>query len=317
MTEERRPQPAPTTGAETEAHQQIGKSLVQEILETERESKALGLVDWSDAVDRALGRAKAIESLARAAIAETEPHQWVRFQSKDGADRLRPRVGAAMVINTYFQISTKWGKPIVEGEGDDQYVLVTGVSRCGVTDVEIPIRAKRFKKEDFVGRKIYTKPDGSTKGIDVGIEDVIDATISLFMTKSAIMLSGVHSISPKRAADIWGKTEAQVLADVEGGHGSRPKGRNGQAGGARTMTEPQSKMLFAKASARIKALGAKIDASALVDEALVQICGAGTKKETAPIAKVTPMVEYINAWGEDQAKPNGDRESHPDDELFQ
>uniref|UniRef100_A0A6M3JCP7 Uncharacterized protein n=1 Tax=viral metagenome TaxID=1070528 RepID=A0A6M3JCP7_9ZZZZ len=318
MNEERKQLRAPVE-ADVDV-ERTSPSLVEEILATTRQAQALGLVDWSDAIDRAEGRAKAISALARAAISETEPHQWTRFQSKDGADRLRPKVGAAMTINTYFQISAKWSKPIIQGEGEDQFVLVTGVARCGVTDVEVPIRAKRFRKEDFVGRKTYER-DGKTVGIDVGVEDVIDSTISLFLTKCAIMLSGIHSISPAKAATIWGITEAQVLADCDGGHGARPpKDANGKApaGGARVMTEPQARMLWARANSRIEKLGADMDPDALVDEAIVQICGTGVTKDTAPIGKVTPMVKYIDAWGNDQAKPkaNGSRDPHPDDEVF-
>jgi len=296
----------PKTAEEIERDSLSQPTLVEEILQTTKERQALGLVDWSDAVERAEGRARSLAGLAAAAIAETEPHQWVRFTSRDGVDRLRMKVGAAMTIATYFGITPTPGEPIVAKEGEDRFVLVVGSASCSTTGLKIPVRAKRFEKEDFVGRKTYER-DGRTIGVSVGIQDVIDATLSLFITKSAILLSGIHSISPAKAAKIWNIEVSEVLANVDAGHGSRaPSGgaKPGASSGARVMTGPQGKMLFGKACARIKELGdTATKPGDLVKEAIVQICGDGFTEENAPIGKVTDMANYIMKWGAEFEDP--------------
>lgn len=285
--------PAPTTE----------RGLLEEILETTRERERLGLIELEDAIRRAETRARALGYLADEAVSETEPHQWTLFSDKDGAQRLRMKVSAALKVATYFGISWDYGDPHIakDEDADKRFCLVVGTARSSVTGLEFPVRAKRFEHEDFTGRRLRTRDDGSTTGVNVGLQDVIDSTISLFITKATILLSGVHSISVEKASKLWGHdTVAKTLEKITAGHGARPKDQ-GKAGGARTVTGAQGKMLWAKSKARLQKVGATgVEPDDLVAEAVVAICGEGVTVETAPIGCVDKLVQYINAYGSDQ-----------------
>jgi hypothetical protein len=273
--------------------QEAPPSLVEEILLETKARQHLGLFDLDRAAEQAKQRVEAHRVLMHAAIAATEPIHWLWFKDQQG--NLRGRfnyAGAARIARVFgITVAAKGPVKIIDANGK-KTAEVWGMASSIVLGITYDnIRAYRVQGEDFLGRATAV----------VGENDWIQSTQTALISKGVRILSGLVTVSPRELAEVWSITEDEVVKGGAMGHGFSTQERKaaGQnAGPSKLATDPQKKLLYAKAGARAKALPqAEVDGEMILREAIAQICGVEATIDTVTMDQVNRLIPFIDSWG--------------------
>lgn len=285
-------------------------TLVEEILEETNLRSGSGLLDLEFAADQAEQRVKALTVLRHAAIGATKPIHWLLFKNQQGMIFGRFNFAGAQRIGMVFGITVTPKGPvkITETHGKRKTAEIYGTAHSAVLRLTFDnIRAYRVEGEDFLGRPSedtnYSGRDGKPGKTVVGVgdNDWIQSTQTALLSKGVRLLSGLVTVTPDELAEVWDMSVDDVIKQCAMGHGFSREERQsaGQTSGpSKLATEPQRKMLFAKANTRAKELpDAGVDGKAILYECIMQVCGQGKTEADVTMDDVNKLVPAITSWG--------------------
>lgn len=295
---------------------EASQSLVDEILAEQSQAESLGMVNLVHAARQAEQRIQSLMTLRAAALRLTSPIHWTIFKNPQGLVFVTPRNAAGeLICQAYGIVPAPDGPPERSiTHGDRAVWIQTGSAYSRVLDLSAThLRAVCIEGHNFQGRPMKDViPDAGRGKLrpGVGDTDIIQSTMSQFRTKAAKVLSGIVTVAPAELAAVWAgmkgkpQTEEEVVKQCHMGHGftADERGAAGQsAGTSKPATEPQRKMLFAKASQRAKELpDAAVDGGAILHECIIQVCGQDKTIESVTMDDVNKLVPLITNWGAGQ-----------------